>query len=642
MRFSILDIANNAPAPRGRQVSALMQPEPERPDTGGRLGAPVHKWGATKAAEPGASEHFKYGEVLFEETGTKVPYIIVPDTPEGKDPKAILQKLTTYAQPRGAPLSKPNVMYQVRSNGDSYLQYAEEVFGNETLATAWGWRKGDADILFHEEAVTKLARTRSNRKMAAQQTVPSVARTSRTCVMPNPCDSVEPAAQQTPKAATSQEAVSIEQLSKQEKRTFDSWKEETFGSGSAFEKRKETPSGDGAVGYGEYDGAVESIPIDEAIREYGESMLQCFADVTKSVVTSDGWYIGPAGRKAVHQLIGDTIDKYGEMGAGHKQVEDVTWIQYASLQNKDLGGPDNHADLVKTFRDNAVEIKQHDTRDEVQSKLKGNAIYPSEEQHFPSVKSIQGHLKDKDGNTISTRDYINEMVANLPPGVQIHPHTTALILFDQPSDKRGTEQALPWGVVDDIHEALRDQGILEGLLLVHGEASDLKSAADYLASSMPVITFKSTGGTSDYLARQFESRQTDPNILRDLALSWRGGLTMGRPYPQTAMTFTEPFTLKLPRDANDAEMMVVNVLNPNVGEKISRQMAEMLTMIDDTDSQLMDFAKQERNRIDDAWDRAFIYRSNAAREKRQANLFNYLMSESCALFPLRSILVHFI
>jgi hypothetical protein len=34
---------------------------------------------------------FRYGEIMFEESGRAVPYIIVPDTPEGRDPKYLVQ-----------------------------------------------------------------------------------------------------------------------------------------------------------------------------------------------------------------------------------------------------------------------------------------------------------------------------------------------------------------------------------------------------------------------------------------------------------------------------------------------------------------------------------------------------------------------
>ena len=33
---------------------------------------------------------FRYGELMFEETGRAVPYLIVPDTPDGRDPKAVV------------------------------------------------------------------------------------------------------------------------------------------------------------------------------------------------------------------------------------------------------------------------------------------------------------------------------------------------------------------------------------------------------------------------------------------------------------------------------------------------------------------------------------------------------------------------
>ena len=459
------DAADGAVDPAQLQQEQKEQPEQEASDLGvergdtpdpqaqaqlpkgNRLERNSHKWHKEKHTAGAEEAPYKYGEVLFEETGQKVPYLIVPDNADGKDPKKILENLTTYVYRDDAPLPKPNMMYQVRSRGKSYLEYAEGVYENDTLAKAWGWKLGEgektvADVEFKTEKVPELTRTRSHKMMDAAQAGSG----SRAGM----CSS---GGGESAAAGTEQDGLPA--LNEKEQETFDEWKERTFGDGSSFQKHQ---------------GKEDEVKEDAAIREYGELMLQCFAEVTKSVVTSDGWYIGPAGRKARQQLIGDTIDKYGEVGAGHKKIEDVTWVQYASLQNEELGG-ENHEALVKEFKEHAVDIAEHDTRDMIMEKLgsKGHAIYPSEEEHFPCSKDIQGQLKDKEGKNISAKDWLNEMIDNVPPGVQIHPHTTLLILFDQPSHKRGAEQSLPWSVVDELHEALRNQGILEGMLLVHGD-----------------------------------------------------------------------------------------------------------------------------------------------------------------------------
>ena len=75
-------------------------------------------------------------------------------------------------------------------------------------------------------------------------------------------------------------------------------------------------------------------------------------------------------------------------------------------------------------------------------------------------------------------------------------------------------------------------------------------------------------------------------------------MTQGWPYKPEAMTYKENFFIR-PDDGDDEEMMVVDVLNPNVGTKIVRQMAEMLTMVDDNDTKTMDFAQQEKTRINE-------------------------------------------
>eukprot|EP01043_Picozoa_sp_COSAG02_P034283 COSAG02_NODE_2389_length_8985_cov_3.175676_2_plen_391_part_00 len=84
----------------------------------------------------------------------------------------------------------------------------------------------------------------------------------------------------------------------------------------------------------------ELVPLDEALRHFGDKLLAIFCDVVKGVVNSDGWFLFPAGRRPRHQLIGDTIDKYGG------ELDDCVMVQYNSLQNPHLlargdgGSPD--------------------------------------------------------------------------------------------------------------------------------------------------------------------------------------------------------------------------------------------------------------------------------------------------------------
>lgn len=191
--------------------------------------------------------------------------------------------------------------------------------------------------------------------------------------------------------------------------------------------------------------------------------------------------------------------------------------------------------VLQMLEERSVPIDEHDTRELVQGKLRkssaGTAVYPNESEHFPSAADTQGVKTDIKDKNISVSDWLDAKCAVMPSGVQIHPHTTHLILFDQPSKTRGVEQKMPWLVVDDIHACLRkhsasglpliyrpaserllviagDQGVMEGLLLVHGDTSDLQAAKTYLDASRPVITLKSTGGASDYLSMKLEERQS--------------------------------------------------------------------------------------------------------------------------------------
>jgi hypothetical protein len=83
--------------------------------------------------------HFRYGEIFFEETGSTVPFLIIPDTEEGRDPSKIVAMMTKHLRKDGRPLPKPRVAWQVRAAGRSYLEWGESVHENEYLADRWGW-----------------------------------------------------------------------------------------------------------------------------------------------------------------------------------------------------------------------------------------------------------------------------------------------------------------------------------------------------------------------------------------------------------------------------------------------------------------------------------------------------------------------
>ena len=70
---------------------------------------------------------FRYGEIEFEETGSRVPYLIIPNTDEGKQPKKIVEYMRTHLKFQGKELSKPNIAFRVRARGKSYMEWAVDM-----------------------------------------------------------------------------------------------------------------------------------------------------------------------------------------------------------------------------------------------------------------------------------------------------------------------------------------------------------------------------------------------------------------------------------------------------------------------------------------------------------------------------------
>jgi hypothetical protein len=108
---------------------------------------------------------------------------------------------------------------------------------------------------------------------------------------------------------------------------------------------------------------VEKVDRDGAIREFGDTMLALIRDMVKGVVNSKGWFLFPAGRRPRHQLIGDTIAKYGG------DITDCIMVQYNSLQNEGLlcigsgssETPDmSHESFVAELKERSVEVTMFD------------------------------------------------------------------------------------------------------------------------------------------------------------------------------------------------------------------------------------------------------------------------------------------
>ena len=134
------------------------------------------------------------------------------------------------------------------------------------------------------------------------------------------------------------------------------------------------------------------VDLDDALRDFGDKLLAIFCDVVKGVVNSDGWFLFPAGRRPRHQLIGDTIDKYGG------DLDDCVMVQYNSLQNahmlargqggtpedadrkEDWSPPDmDHETFVEKLKDFSKEILPFSKETpEVDERL----VYPSEDELY--------------------------------------------------------------------------------------------------------------------------------------------------------------------------------------------------------------------------------------------------------------------
>eukprot|EP01048_Picozoa_sp_COSAG05_P017819 COSAG05_NODE_2499_length_2978_cov_2.990622_2_plen_79_part_00 len=71
-------------------------------------------------------------------------------------------------------------------------------------------------------------------------------------------------------------------------------------------------------------------------------------------------------------------------------------------------------------------------------------------------------------------------------------------------------------------------------------------------------------------------------------------------------------------------MIVVDAVNPAVGQVVQKQMAELLTMAGGTDERQLGFAACERARFQKAWNFAALYSKNSRIQKRYADIVNYL------------------
>jgi hypothetical protein len=292
---------------------------------------------------------FRYGEIEFEESGNRVPYLIIPATDEGKDPKKIIEYMRTHLKFQGKELTKPNIAFGVRARGQSYLEWAKDIYDNPFLVQMWNWRTVHAAGIEEE-----VLREHLDDKAALIEMIIKHEAALEQELHDHHVD--HRAAQDDAVLRTELEALSTLNVRRraQEGKLIPAHKQfrPTGPNGrlEPIDMDKEFP--------GHH--TIERVTLDNAIREFGDKVISVFRDVVKGVVNSDGWFLFPAGRRPRHQLIGDTIYKYGG------ELNDCVMVQYNSLQNPNLlcrgSGPDDpnardHDEFVGILKERSVELQ---------------------------------------------------------------------------------------------------------------------------------------------------------------------------------------------------------------------------------------------------------------------------------------------
>ena len=166
-----------------------------------------------------------------------MPYLIIPNTDEGHDPEKIVEYMVNHLKFNGKPLSKPNIVFRVRARGQSYLEWAEEVYNNDFLAQKWKWKvmlDADKNVI--------------------------------------PTDK-----QYRPDITGRLQKVPMEDLVAGK------------GGGDEQSKANKVP----IVTYPGPHTLEELCSQDDAMREFGDKLLAIFRDVVMGVVNSDGWFMFP-------------------------------------------------------------------------------------------------------------------------------------------------------------------------------------------------------------------------------------------------------------------------------------------------------------------------------------------------------------
>ena len=218
-------------------------------DAAAALPAAAAAMGAAAARNRGERfKKFRYGEIEFEETGARVPYLLIPDTDEGHDPAKVVEYMVKHLKFNGKQLVKPNICFRVRARGHSYMEWAKDVWDNDFLAQKWKWKE-----LRDSSEPPRTIPTDEQYKQDE---------TGRLYRLPND---------------------QLAQVPVQQKEG----------------------ARDRGEAYVEPFNLVTLVELDDALREFSDKLIAIFRDVVLGVVNSDGWFLFPAGRRPRHQLIGE-------------------------------------------------------------------------------------------------------------------------------------------------------------------------------------------------------------------------------------------------------------------------------------------------------------------------------------------------
>ena len=111
------------------------------------------------------------------------------------------------------------------------------------------------------------------------------------------------------------------------------------------------------------------------------------------------------GRRPRHQLLGDTIERFGDELLHQSQMAGVVWFAYGSLGSDTLFGA-NHDDMVKSLRDSAVQLP--DLEGEEREALSQRVFYPTERGANPTPADIQGQFRIN-GQRVSGREWLEAL-----------------------------------------------------------------------------------------------------------------------------------------------------------------------------------------------------------------------------------------